>query len=451
MMRLLAIGYPLPHPDIDNYSALTAPSYFDYETVLVDPRSITEDVRQLLEQEREFEAFDRRPVLNAPSTATAVSAAEQLLRRAEETRRHLERGGLVVVVGRPNATQAGLVGFEGCDRYSWLPAPAGLAWGPPFLRAAEGKNVNIVVDAHPFADVFREHRKEAFYRAVFDDRQSAFRQAGRVLATGGASAPISVEFSVLGGRVVFVPSFGDTVTERHKLAEHIVDACRQLVGAAPREDAPYWTRSMAVPGLEQVEAELEETEAAFKEAEARLEAVRERQRELAAHRELLWQEGMAFDRAVARALALLGFTVASAPGDPLTVESEGKRAFVETGASREQVVEWPYVHLQRRLEDHLLKQGEQLKGIVAVNGRRLFEPMNRQDRFTEPLRIACENYRYTLMTGETLFALVQRALGGADEAALIGMRRRIMSTNGLLSQEVALGDVEEGQESGPIF
>jgi hypothetical protein len=40
-MRLLAIGFSLPSPDIDNYSVLTAPSYFDYDALLVDPESLT--------------------------------------------------------------------------------------------------------------------------------------------------------------------------------------------------------------------------------------------------------------------------------------------------------------------------------------------------------------------------------------------------------------------------
>ena len=71
-MRLLAIGYPLPSPEVDNYNVLTAPSYFDYDALVVDPASITRVVGQLLDGSETFEAHDGRPVVNAPTTASAV-------------------------------------------------------------------------------------------------------------------------------------------------------------------------------------------------------------------------------------------------------------------------------------------------------------------------------------------------------------------------------------------
>jgi hypothetical protein len=452
-MRILSIGFPLPNVAIDNYSALTAASYNDYDVLVIDPASISRDVHDLLSGERQFEAQDGRPVLNAPTTATAVSAADQLRRRLDETARLLEAGGLVVVLGRPDATIGGLLGFEGCDRYHWLPAPAGLAWGPPFLRAAEGKTVRIAAEQHPFAEVLREHRKDVAYRAMFDDRQAEFRRAARVIARGGAGIPIAAEFQVLGGLVTFIPVFTDTPgANRTALAQAIVDACRRLSGSDYLSEAPFWARSMALPGLEQIEAELEEAEVAAGQAAARVAAVRERHDELARHRRLLWEDGQPFAQAVTEALRMAGFTVASEPLEPLVVESEGVPAFVELESDRGRVVEWPYVRLQRRLEEHLLKQGSALKGIVVANGYREQDPDQRAEELSEPLRIACENYRYALVTARTLFEVVKRVLGGASEATLLGLRRRLMSGNGLLTLEALLGETAgEATDAGPIF
>lgn len=452
-MRVLSIGFPLPNVAIDNYSALSAPSYSDYDVLIVDPASITRDVHDLLTDVRNFEAQDDRPVLNAPTTSTSVSATDQLRRRLDETTRLLENGGLVVVFGRPDATITGLLGFEGCDRYHWLPAPAGLAWGPPFLKAAEGKTVRIVAEQHPFAEVLREHRKEAGYRAMFDDRQAAIRAHGRTIASGGSRVPIAMEFEVLGGRVTFIPVLSEaTGTNRTALAQDLVDACRRLSGSDFLAEAPYWTRSVALPGLEQVEAELEEAEAAANEATARLTAVRERQDELARHRRLLWEDGAPFAQAVTEALRMLGFSVTSTAPDPLAIESDGVSAFVEIESSREQVVEWPYVRLQRRIEEHLLKAGSAPKGMVIANGFRMTEPDQRSEETSEPLRIACENYRFGLMTARDVFELVRRVLGGADEATLLGLRRRIMAGKGHLTLERLLGEVgEETPDAGPIF
>ncbi|MGI8925237.1 MAG: hypothetical protein ACR2HN_01160, partial [Tepidiformaceae bacterium] len=368
------------------------------------------------------------------------------------TQRLLEAGGVVVVSARPNASRAGLVGFEGCDRYAWLPAPAGMSWGPPYLRAAEGRNLRVTAEGHPAARLLRELRTSLSYRAVFDERQPAFRGAARVLAAGGAGQPLAAEFSVLGGRVLFLPAFPDEVgTVRGEIAERLVEVVRALVGSGRDEPAPNWTRGLAVPGLEQVEAELEEATTEADAVAARLAATRERHDTLAGHRRLLWEEGPALAAAAVDAFRLLGFAVEAGEGDGLALESEGVRAFAAVEGGTGQVAEWPYIRLQRRLEEHLLREREQLKGVVVVNGRRRESPDGRPAQFSDALRIACENYRYCLLTGETLFALAQRALGGADEAALMGMRRRILSTNGLLDPTAALGEIAEGRDAGSIF
>jgi hypothetical protein len=443
----------MPHPDIDNYNALTAPSYFDYQAVLVDPASITRVAGALLEEGAEFEAHDGRPVVNAASTATSVSAADQFRRRLDETQRLLDRGGTVVVLARPNAVQTGIVGFEGCDRYSWLPAPASMSWGAPYLRAAEGQTLRVTAEDHPFAAFLREYRADIAYRAVFDDRQQAVRQ-GRVVATGNTDVPIAMEFTVGSGRVLFIPAIKDnTYTSRTDMAEKLFIAVRGMAEASATPDLPYWARTVAVPGLEQVEAQMEEAEQAVAADVARRDVVRERLDELAAHRRLLTDDGLGLSAATRRAFELLGFAVQQSDATTgIVIESEGQVAFVESEGAGKEVVEWPYIRLQRRLEKRLLEQGERARGIVIANGQRTRPPDEREGpRFTDALRIACENYRYCLMTSETLFALVQRALGGADESALAGVRRRIMVASGLLEGPVALGEVEESQDTGPIF
>lgn len=452
-MRVLAIGFALPNVAVDNYNPLTAPSYNDYDVLFIDPASIDRTVREVLAGEKEYTAMDGRPVINAPTSASTVSIADQLRRRLDETRRLLEDGGLVVVIGRPDGVQSGVLGFEGCDRYHWLPAPGGLSWGPPYLKPAEGKTVRIVAEDHPFSAFFREHRKDIAYRAVFDDRQQEVRRLGKTIATGGAGVPTAVEFQVLNGRVLFVPAMSESAgAGRTKSAQAVVDACRQLSGATFEEPAPYWAKGVAVPGLEQIEAELEEADAAATAATSHAAAVRERHDSLARYRRLLWEDGQRFGHAATEALRMLGFTVASEPLEPLIVDSEGAKAFVELESDRSQVTEWPYIRLQRRLEEHLLKTGESLKGIVIANGYREKDPEQRTDELSEPLRVACENYRFALVTSRTLFELMRRVLGGAEDSVLLAVRRRLMAGGGLLALDQLVGEAkEEKKDSGPIF
>ena len=448
-MRIMTIGYSLPNPIVDNHTVLNAPSITDYDAALIDPESFTTSVQQLLEGERPFIAQDGRPVVNGATTATQVSAADQLLRRGEEAERLLDQGGTIFVIGRPNAALPGVVGFEGFDRYSWLPAPTGGGWNPPHLRAAEGKTVRIADDRHPLSAALREYRRHITYRAVLHPNVATADRKGHVIAMGGSNLPIAAEFPVLAGRVVVTPVFANVTGQtRVKMTQAIVDAMTEVAAGVTAEDPPSWTRSQALPGSEQIEAQLEEAEQAESAAAARAAAVRERLDTLTAHRRLLWATGPAFAAAVREALALLGLGATTPVSEPLAVSEGGNTALVEIESDREAVAEWPYVRLQRRLERRLLDEGEQLRGIIVANGKRTMSPTARRVEFTDALRIACENYGYALITGETLFTLVQRALGTeAEGAPFEAAGRRLIHARGLVTTEQAVGEAEEAGDA----
>lgn len=446
-MRVLTIGYALPNQLADNHTVLNAPSITDYEAAFIDPENFTRAPLELLEGRREFTAHDGRPVHNGATSAAAVSIADQVRRRATEAERLLDQGGTLFVVGRPNATAAGVAGFEGCDRFSWLPAPEGVAWGPPQLRAAEGKTIRIADDQHPLSDVLREFRRHLSYRAVLDPALAGAGSKARVVAHGGSALPVAAEFPVLAGRVVVTPVFGNvTGPTRAKLAQALLDAMGEVAAGATAETPPSWTRTLALPGSETAEAGVREAEEAEAEAAARTEAAREGLARLAAHRRLLWAAGPAFADAVSEGLALLGLRAVSERGEPLAVASGDDSAFVEVESTREAAAEWPYVRLQRRLERHLLEEGEQLCGVIVVNGKRHLNPAARREEFGAPLRTACENYGYALITGQTLFALVRRAL--EDGAPFEAAGRRLLHARGLVGTEQALGEADEAGESG---
>ncbi len=451
-MQVITIGYSLPNTKVDNHNVLNAPSYTDYEALFVNPSSITTTVSELLEGNKEFSAQDGRPIINGSTTASAVAAADQVRRRSDETRRVLDQGGIVTVMTNPNATQSGLINFEGCDRYSWLPAPQGVHWGGTFLKAAEGKNIRIVDEYHPFASVIRKYRKQMYYRAVFDEEVIKSIKGASVLAVGGSSLPIAVEIPVLAGKVIFLPMIEPiTGTVRGEIATEVVEALDAVQEGASGEKPPSWASALALPGLEQLEAEMEEMNLAVQAAIESQTAVSDQVDELAKHRRLLWSSGPAFQEAVRESLLLLGFESKSEPGNPLEIGFDDRLFAIEVESTSDQVTEWPYVRLQRRLEELLLKDNVKANGLVIVNGKRTMQPGRREPEFVEPLRIACENYGYGLMTGETLFTLMQRILASKNPDEITPLRQRVLGAKGLLTTDAAVGEGEEEQAGGQIF
>src|SRR5436190_6452598 len=85
--RILSLGFPLPGTQVDNYNFISAPSFFDYDAMVVDPRSLSQLIEGVIDGSVQAATFAGIPVGNAPTSPTAASLADVLLRRRDETAR----------------------------------------------------------------------------------------------------------------------------------------------------------------------------------------------------------------------------------------------------------------------------------------------------------------------------------------------------------------------------
>src|SRR2546428_735291 len=100
-MRLLTVNSPAPNPEIDNHSIFDSPPFFDYPAMLVDPVGISRGIEDVLGGREQLSGAGV-PIKDEISSTGALSLAEALRRRREETIRLLERGGVVLVFAHPN-------------------------------------------------------------------------------------------------------------------------------------------------------------------------------------------------------------------------------------------------------------------------------------------------------------------------------------------------------------
>lgn len=64
--RILSLGYPMPGVQVDNYNLLSAPSFFDYDALVVDPHATARYVRDVLEGTAEGRTFSEHGSLPVP-------------------------------------------------------------------------------------------------------------------------------------------------------------------------------------------------------------------------------------------------------------------------------------------------------------------------------------------------------------------------------------------------
>lgn len=432
-MQLLAIGIPLPNPRIDNYSFVAAPAFFDYDAILVEPSAVSEVIEEVVNGGASHTTPAQEPVVNAPTRGLNVGLADLMRRRREETERLLERGGTVAVFARPNVGHPDVAGFPGAERYSWLPAPPGLSYAEPYMLPGFGTRVSLSDSASFFAPFIDGYNSWFHYRAYFSERLPAFGAVAHVFARSSGGAAVGVEFAYGRGKIVFLPAMfqvpaGDP---RFKLASTLLDCLRHSVHAAAESEPPPWIRDQPLPKIEQLEAAEQLATRLLEEANERHVEAKANYEQLARYRRLLWQEGRyGLEPVVREAFQALGFGIFPDLDRPAVLEADGRIAFLEVEGSQEAVVEWPYFRLQKRLEKDLMETRQPKKGVIVVNGHRLTPPAERGQPYSEALRVAAENYRYALLTGEQLLNLVRAALLEPGPDSLNRLRAMVFETVG---------------------
>jgi hypothetical protein len=449
-VRVLLIGFPLPNPAFDNYDFLQAPSLYDYDAVVIEPAQVSKVIEDVLTRSEDHQTFAGEPVLNEPAGPFIVGLADHLQRRRDEAERLLAAGKLLIVFTRPNVPHSHVLGQPGYDRYSWLPAPPNVVYRPPHLIAADGRDVTLEDATHPFAALVDRFQNWFTYRAAFSERMPDFPTYGRVLMRSRGGVPVGVELKVGPGRILFLPALEDVPSGdmRFELANMLLDAIKRTVVGEGDEDAPTWAAEYALPGLEEGEAEVARAEAAVREAQDRLTEIKARTTDLGRFRRLLWMtSGPGLDPAVRAAFRELGFSVEYDDARPISMQRDGHSAFVEVEGSDDEVVEWPYLRLQRRLEKDMLANAQVKKGVIVINGFARRNPARRPEQASTTLRVASENYRYALLTGAQLFDMVRSAKDDPSEENLCGLRETIMSAEGPLpGAQVAVESPDPDQE-----
>jgi hypothetical protein len=439
-MRALVIGFPLPSPQIDNYNLLTAPSWFDYDGVLIEPLSVSQVIEDVLEAREEHQTRAEEPVVNRPTGPLAVSLAEMIKRRRAEAQLLLQNGGVIVVFGRPNVVHEGVAGFAGCDRYAWLPAPAGVAWEPPFLQRAEGSDVHVTDPMHPFASFVESNARWIAYRTRFDETVPGFPAFGHVFARSAGGAAVGVDLRVSNGKIIFLPAFGSIAygDPRYELAAQMLEAIRRASLKDVAQEEPGWAREVALPGVEELTAKAQEASEALDAAEEALSAALTDLEKVAKYRALLWQEGaLGLEPVVRDAFRTLGFEVESDPDKPGWIADGALKAFYEVAGAVGPVSEQPYVRLQRRLERDLLDTREPKRGLIVVNGYREQRPEIREAQASETLRLAAETQRYALLTTERLLEMVRCVLEEPlDNVRRSMLRERLLKATGEVGPEI---------------
>lgn len=455
-MRVVTLGVPLANPRVDNHSIANAPSLFEYDACVIDPRTVSHQIEAIVAGTADLRTTDDVPVQAGASGAFHYGLGELIQQRRRELERLLERGGIIAVFAHPNVPHPSVATLPGADRYSILPAATGVIYRAPHLVPGDGRNVHALDPQHPFAIYLDDLTRQIRYRAHWETANIPdFDSLGAVFGRSEGGADVAVEFRAGGGRIFFLPPMASDLrgTARRPFVEAMLDSIQRAVEDPGAEQAPLWVKGFDLPNLTTTQTQLAAAQEGFAEAESALVEARAFHSDAARFHALLWRAGRyAFEPVVRDAFRAIGFRISPDLNEPAVLHDESDAggefdALLEIDASDGTIREQSYLNLQRRIEAEFLRSGRRRKGVIVVNGERRHAPERRSQPFSDALANACLNFGYALVTGESLFALVSYALEGADAETLAAIRQTIVDTEGLLEVEEQDDDEDAAEES----
>ncbi|MDP9236815.1 MAG: hypothetical protein M3P30_05365 [Chloroflexota bacterium] len=429
--RILSLGFPLPGPQVDNYSFLSAPSFFDYDAMVVDPHALSQIVEGVVDGSVEAATFADVAIRDEPASPVSASLVDVLLRRRDETARLLANGGVIVCFAHPPDQHDAIAGSGPLDDYFWLPGEAAAACRAPALTPGDGTQAYVVDYVHPLASFVLGQLANVLYRAHFDEKRIS---SAHVFARSHGGAAIGIDIAVGEGRVVMLPALravpaGDA---RYAMSDALQAGIRRALGVMAAGREPYWMRDYALPGLEARESALSIAREARGAAQTALEQAERACEELARYRRLLWQEGaVGLNEIVVEALRLIGFEVYAQDPNAIELRTNDTSVLVEIEGSEHPIDLAPHYRLRQRIEQAIERRGTAPRGLVIANGRRLAAPGDRGDGIGDALRLASETMRYAIAPTPGLFGAVAAQLAGED-SAVAAYRCRLLATDGIL-------------------
>lgn len=222
-MRTLIIGFPLPNAQFDNYSFVSAPSFGEYQRVIVDMGSVSRSVDDVVHSTAAHATYGGQAIVNGDASPHAFPLRELLTMRRRETQWLLSHGGLVVLIGYPDVPHADIAGGT-WHSYDWLPEPESFSFQRDLL-AGFGRPGAVLVDAeHPFAPFVQSLASRLAYRVHVNEEVPGIAENGHVFARSEGGLPIAFDIAAGEGHIVVLPPVLRPESDRPVVAMAFTDS-----------------------------------------------------------------------------------------------------------------------------------------------------------------------------------------------------------------------------------
>lgn len=409
-LKILSVDFYLEGKGIENYSFHDAPSFSDYDAVILDPEKIS-DLWEKITPERDGSLN----IYASQDGGFSRGLKFPMSRRNNELISLLKiTKGIVICILRDRGRVLNIHENAGpwtIDRYSWLPNVIN------FYSVIHGKEIKIVNKHHPFRQILSTFKDSIHFEVILKPDKNVIP-----IATNKVDELIAVEYRVGEGKLIFLPPINNYNSE--KAGGVLIDCIRGSLNWNIPSKKPEWVSGYSLPGDDEKVAKmgkLNDEISRIKDIKKEIEAEYNRSEMLKA---LLYEQGKyGLEPAVREAFKLLGFKVLNLDEYEeeydLFAREDNLIVIGEIEGSEAQVDITKYRQLLDYVDREETTNGNKVKGILIGNGFIKKPPDERGEQFTESAIRGCKSRRFCRITTYELYKTIRAVLSGAIQKEVI--------------------------------
>ncbi len=411
-LKILSVDFPLEGQGIENASFWDAPSFSDYDVVIINPSQISETWTKRIKPEAD----------GSLSTFCALDKGfgnfvnNFFSKRREETSLLLRvTGGILICILKEKGQKLYLShGNESwsVDKYSWLPSIKLGYYNHNFnssIFTRKGEHIKLEDKKSSFSQYISGLMDSLIYESIISGEilkivnTFAVNKVGEVV---GGEVPFGK------GKIVFLPPLKRI--DPPKVSGILIDCIRKSLHWTEPLKKPPWITKYSLAKEKTVKSEIDSLKEREKEIKNLIDEQEKKMFRLEMVKSLLYEQGKhGLEPAVREAFRTLGFNVL----EPEEYEEEYD-LFIRDGdhiiiGEIEGSIKQVGVTKYRQLLDYAdvrVTKGEKVKGILIGNGFLETDPEKRNGQFTDEAIRGCESKRFCRITTCELFKAVKAVI-----------------------------------------
>lgn len=443
-IKILSINRRLEHDLFINDDFSTAPSFSDFDVVIIDPQGLkylwtTGQVKRLLDGSYYTDARN-----DGGFGVKKISLFND--RRIELEKLLKVSGGILICYLREreiglNINHIGGFGISKkfLDNYSWLPSHK-FEWVENLIShwyyfpselefiSRKGSEVSFIEQSHPLSIYLNAYRKEIRFECIMEVGER-LRKFLKVISKNKVQEIISGEVSIGLGKIIFIPPI--ISQDKKKEAGILLNCIDGIMEYGYESPAPEWIGKYSLPNENKNEESIKKLSEEILALSQRKQKMEDEQRNISKFKGLLYEKGKrGLEPLVKKAFRLMDFNVIEKEKyeedyDLYIKENDLTIIGEIEGKDNSKIDKDKYRQLLEYVENESGK-GIKCKGVLIGNAYRNTEPSKREEQFTRDAIRGCERQKFCRITTYQIFKIVEAILSGFDKSKLEKLRKEII-------------------------